>query len=114
MVLKDKIFLCDTIYDIKTLKATVSGGENMSDSIGGSHLSRLSIDAKTFGLELPLHCKVSYIRKVCHESHPPTGAIFVFSRRRLRPVKVPGQNPASRSRLQIPPSWGNSNPKNGS
>ena len=64
MVLKDKIFLCDTIYDIKTLKATVSGGENMSDSIGGSHLSRLSIDAKTFGLELPLHCKVSYIRKV--------------------------------------------------
>ena len=47
-------------------------------------------------------------------SHPPTGAIFVFSRRQLRPVKVPGQNPASRSRLQIPPSWGNSNPKNGS
>ena len=26
--------------------------------------SPLSIDAKTFGLELPLHCKVSYIRKV--------------------------------------------------
>ena len=47
-------------------------------------------------------------------SHPPTGAIFVFSRRQSRPVKVPGQNPASRSRLQIPPSWGNSNPKNGS
>ena len=27
MALKDKIFLCDTIYDIRTLKATVSGGE---------------------------------------------------------------------------------------